>query len=225
MKKYIKLNENNDHLSLGNLFNVIKKLAKNKSSAIQTEIFCNLFNIENISDTTVGNYCTGYRSIGNEYKQIYLNLKKHYQKDKAIMLPIINNLITLIDGLLYSYNNITDINNNNSLKQLCNTLHPYVKNDLYVMSDLKKQLLLFLNNQNYYEFICQVLFFIVLDKQQPLYESDLVTSKVEEILINTNMSINDLKNYLEIKFKEGLSLIPSLKKLANNNELYSLIEL
>ena len=67
---YIKLNNNPNHLSLGNLFNEIKKLSINKSSAIQTEIFCILFNIDSISDTTVNNYCTGYRTIGNNYKQI-----------------------------------------------------------------------------------------------------------------------------------------------------------
>ena len=70
---YIKLNSNNEHLSLGNLFNAIKKISVNKSSAIQTELFCILFNIDNISESTVGNYATGYRAIGNEYKQIYIN--------------------------------------------------------------------------------------------------------------------------------------------------------
>ena len=127
MKKYIKLNNTNEHLSLGNFFNVIKKLSKNKSSAIQTELFCTLFNIENISDTTVGNYCTGYRAIGNEYKQIYLNIKKNYLKDKTNMLEIINNLISIIDGYIYTYNNIIDINNNSTLKSLCTSIHPYIK--------------------------------------------------------------------------------------------------
>ena len=225
MKKYIKLNNTNEHLSLGNFFNVIKKLSKNKSSAIQTELFCTLFNIENISDTTVGNYCTGYRAIGNEYKQIYLNIKKNYLKDKTNMLEIINNLISIIDGYIYTYSNIKDINNNSTLKSLCTSIHPYIKNDLYVPTDLKKELLNYLNNSNYYEFICNTIFFIILDKQQPLYEEDLVSSSIEEILTNTNMSINDLKRYLDIKFKEGISLIQSLKKLANNNNPYALNEL
>ena len=76
MNNYIKLNDNYNHLSLGNLFNAIKENAKNKSSAIQSEIFCLIFNIDSISDTTVGNYCTGYRAIGSSYKQIYLNYRK-----------------------------------------------------------------------------------------------------------------------------------------------------
>ena len=76
---YIKLNNNDNHLSLGNLFNIIKKISKNKSGAIQTELFCILFNIDNISETTVNNYCTGLRSINSSYKQIYINYKKKYQ--------------------------------------------------------------------------------------------------------------------------------------------------
>ena len=42
---YIKLNNNLNHLSLGNILNIIKNNSKNKSSAIQTEIFCIIFNI------------------------------------------------------------------------------------------------------------------------------------------------------------------------------------
>ena len=83
MKAYIKLNDNTSHLSLGNLFNTIKKLSVNKTGAIQTEVFCTLFSIDDISDTTVGNYCTGYRAIGSEYKQIFLEYKKIYQDNKT----------------------------------------------------------------------------------------------------------------------------------------------
>ena len=39
------------------------------------------------------------------------------------------------------------------------------------------------------------------------------------------MSVNDLKKYLEIGFKEGINFIPSLKKLANDNNPYALYEL
>ena len=79
-KQYIKLNSNDNHLSLGNLFRIIKELSKNKSSALQTEIFCTLFGVSDINDTTVNNYCVGCRSIGSEYKQIFLNKQKRYRK-------------------------------------------------------------------------------------------------------------------------------------------------
>ena len=79
-KEYIRMNNNDNHLSLGNLFRVIKELSKNKYTAMQTEIFCILFGVESINDTTVNNYCVGCRKIGNDYKQIFLNLQKKYGK-------------------------------------------------------------------------------------------------------------------------------------------------
>ena len=222
---YIKLNNNNNHLSLGNLFNIIKKISKNKASAIQTEIFCILFNIETISETTVGNYCTGYRRIGNEYKQIYINYLKKYQKDKSILIDTINNLISVTEGYLHNLNTIKEINNNESIKKICHSLHILAKNDIYVPNDLKKELLNLINKASYYEFVCKCLFFIILEKKQPLYLSDIATNTIEEILKNTNISVNSLKDYLTVQFKEGISLIPSLKKLAKENNPYALYEL
>ena len=212
MNNYIKLNDNLNHLSLGNLFNLIKENSKNKSSAIQTEIFCILFNIDNISDTTVGNYCTGYRAIGNTYKQIYLNYQKKYKQDKTILLPTISNIISIMDGYVYNTKNIKEINESLSLKKLVESLHTLSKNDIYVPN-------------KYYEAICNILFYIILEKKQPLYESDLVIETINEILKNTNMSVNDLKKYLEISFKEGINYIPSLIKLANESNPYALYEL
>ena len=225
MNNYIKLNDNHNHLSLGNLFNAIKDGAKNKTSAIQSEIFCLIFNVDTIADTTVGNYCTGYRAIGNEYKQIYLNYQKKYQKNKLVLLPIINNIISVMDGYIYEAKSIDEINTSLVLQKLVGRMHNLAKNDIYVPSKLKKEILAYINNGNYYEAICNILFYVVLEKKQPLYESDLVLETIEEILKNTNMSVNDLKKYLEIGFKEGINFIPSLKKLAENNNPYALYEL
>ena len=100
-KDFIKMNNNDNHLSLGNLFRVIKELSKNKSSALQTEMFCTLFEISDINDTTVNNYCVGCRKIGNDYKQIYLNFQKRYEKDKNIFEDIIISILSIIDGNLY----------------------------------------------------------------------------------------------------------------------------
>jgi len=98
---YIKLNNNDNHLSLGNLFNIIKKISKNKTGAIQTELFCILFNIDNISETTVNNYCTGFRSINSIYKQTYINYQKKYPNNKEILIHTITNLLSIIDGIIY----------------------------------------------------------------------------------------------------------------------------
>ena len=222
---YIKLNNNNEHLSLGNLFNIIKKLSINKSNTTQTEIFCILFNIDNISDTTVGNYCTGYRAIGNDYKQIYINYKKHYEKDKKTLINTINNLIIIMEGYGNNHLTVESINNNPLFQKLCINIIPLIKNDIYIPINTKRNFLTIYENKNYYEFFSEMLFYIILEKIQPIHESDLVKSTIEEILENTNMSVIDLKDYLEIKFKEGISLIPSLKKLTTKNNPYAMHEL
>jgi len=222
---YIKLNNNDNHLSLGNLFNKIKKTSKNKSSAIQTELFCILFNIDNISETTVNNYCTGFRSINSTYKQIYINYKKKYQNDINILIPTINNLLSIIDGYIYNIDSIKELNKLDSLKSLVISLHTLVKNDSYVPNKLKKEILSYIKNHNYYQALSSILFFIILDKKQPIYEEEEIKETIENISRNTNISINDLKKFLEIQFKEGISLIPSLKKLAKENNPYALHEL
>ena len=222
---YIKLNNNDNHLSLGNLFNIIKKISKNKSSAIQTELFCILFNLDNISETTVNNYCTGFRSINSTYKQIYINYKKKYQDNKDILVPTINNLLSIIDGYIYNYKTTKELNNLESLKTLVISLHTLVKNDIYVPKKSKNEILSNIKSNNYYQALSLILFFIILDKKQPIYEEEEIKETLENISRNTNISINDLKKFLEIKFKEGISLIPSLKKLANENNPYALHEL
>ncbi len=225
MKKYIKQNDGYSHLSLGNLFLTIKKYSKNKSGAIQTEVFCTLFNIESITDTTVNNYCTGYRGIGDDYKQIYINFKKKYQKDKSILIPIINNTLSIIDGEIYDIKEIDEINKKDSIKKIITNLHTIVKNDIYVSNNFKVNILSLIKNKDYYSVLCEILFYVILENKQPLYESDLITDTIEEILKDTNISIKDLQEYLSITFKEGISLIRSLKKLASNNNPYALYEL
>ena len=135
-RKYIKLNDNYSHLSLGNVINVIKEESKNKTSAIQSEVFCALFNLDYINESTVNNYCVGSRSIGNDYKQIYINLQKKYQQDEKIFIPIISNILTIISGTIYDINNIKLINENTSLKNIDYKLYNISKNDFYVSKEL-----------------------------------------------------------------------------------------
>ena len=118
-RKYIKLNDNYSHLSLGNVISAIKEESKNKTSAIQSEVFCALFNLDYINESTVNNYCIGSRSIGNDYKQIYINLKKKFEKDETIFIDIICNILSLITGTIYDIKNIYIINENQSLKNIC----------------------------------------------------------------------------------------------------------
>lgn len=96
MKKYIRLNNNDNHLSWGNFTRIVKENTINKSSALQAEIFCTIFDISYIGDTTVNNYCTGVRSIGDEYKQKYLIYKKKYSQNKSVLLDTVINILSII---------------------------------------------------------------------------------------------------------------------------------
>ena len=73
-KNYLKMNDGN-YLSLGNVINVIKKVSNNKN-AMQTEIFCSIFGVNNVGTTTINNYCIGIRAIGLEYRELF---KKKYE--------------------------------------------------------------------------------------------------------------------------------------------------
>jgi hypothetical protein len=98
MKKYIKLNDNDNHLSWGNFTRIVKEYTVNKSSALQVEIFCTVFDTHLVGDTTVNNYCTGIRSINDEYKQKFLIYKKKYTNNKNILVNTVINLLSIIDG-------------------------------------------------------------------------------------------------------------------------------
>lgn len=229
MKKYIKLNNNDNHLSLGNFTRIIKENTINKTSAIQIEVFNALFNTNNINDTTVNNYCIGIRSINNEYKQQYIIYKKKYQKDKYVLLDIIINLLTIITSNIYtnlSKNEKIDIINNNSiLKTITIKLYNISKNDKEVSKELSSNLLYLISNNNLYEALTQILFFIILDKKQPIYEDNLKKEIIENLLNNTLVSPKELEEYLNLKLSEGINYNYSLTTLAKNNNPYALYEL
>ena len=133
MKKFIKMNSSDNHLSLGNLCRTIKEISNNKVFASQTEIFCTIFNIDDISDSTVNNYCIGYRSIGSDYKDIYYNFKKKMQNDDFILIDITLNIISILDGNIYTNDNNIEtlklINSNSNFQKLINSLYNIAKND------------------------------------------------------------------------------------------------
>ena len=103
-KQYIKMNSTDNHLSLGNFFKTIKELSKNKSQALQTELFCLIFNVDNINDTTINNYCVGCRSIKDDYKQIIINREKKYHQDPNEFAPTIISILSIMDSTLHIIN-------------------------------------------------------------------------------------------------------------------------
>ena len=87
-------------------------------------------------------------------------------------------------GQITSYDSVSSLNTSPRLKTLAYSIHPYIKNDLYVPYNFKNNYLHLLKEENYYECICQVLFFTILEKKQPIYDKDLVNTTIDEILRN-----------------------------------------
>lgn len=227
MKQYIKLNDNNKHLSLGNFCRIIKEISLDKSYANQTDIFCTIFNIDSANDSTVNNYCLGCRTISNTYKEQYQNLKREYLKDKAIMNQIVLNIISILDGYIYTseYETTKFINSNNNLKKICELLYNIAKNDTTVQNKFTKQLYTLLAKNTYNECLAEILFYIILEKKQPIYIENIINETIGNILTNTDISINDLETFLKLQFNDGANYIYSLKQLAITNNPYALFEL
>ncbi|MBQ7031431.1 MAG: SEL1-like repeat protein [Bacilli bacterium] len=220
-RKYVKLNDNYSHLSLGNVISVIKDESKNKNSAIQSEVFCALFNIDYMNESTVNNYCIGSRSIGNDYKQIYINLKKQYEKDNNIFIDIICNILSIINGSIYDLKKISSINEQSSLKNICNKLYNISKNDFYVPKDTISKFRKLLKSENYYNLFVELITYAILEKKQPLYEDERTKNVVETLLQNTDISVTDLQNFLILELNEGINFSHSLKRLANDGNPYA----
>ena len=113
-KNYIKMNDGN-YLSLGNIINIIKKVSNN-NNAMQVEIFCSIFGVNNVNLTTINNYCIGIRAIGIEYKEIF---RKNYEEDN--LLENITNLINILDNKIYEVS-LDNINTNDKLNKVINEL-------------------------------------------------------------------------------------------------------
>ena len=126
--KYLKMNNNQRHLSLGNLCRIIKELSLNKTFANQTEIFYAIFGVDDVSDSTINNYCIGYRSIGTDFKQIYIKRKAYPNKefDETMM-----SIASIIKGQIFNNKNhdeIVNILNDSIFKKLCLELYNLAKN-------------------------------------------------------------------------------------------------
>lgn len=209
------MNDNKNYLSLGNLFNIIKKYSKVSASAIQSELFCVLFNLNEINNTTVNNYLIGYRPISLEYKKIYLDLKNKYKVDKNVFIYIIEKVLNILDECIYNIDDVLSINNNESLKNVCNDLVKLAKDDKNISEEFYNKIYTLYNNNNLYECFIEILFYTVLENKQPIYYQDI------EIDLNND----ELKEYLKINLYEGISYISSLKMLAKRGNMYANAEL
>ena len=216
-KKFVKMNDNRNYLSLGNLFNIIKKYSKVSASAMQTEIFCSLFNVSDINKTTVNNYLIGYRAIGLEYKKIYIDLKNKYEKDKAVFYNIIVKILSILDESIYKVNNtvLEFINENNNLNKVCRDLINLSKEDNNISSEFYDKVNNLYETNNLYECFIEFLFYAILENKQPIFIQK----------INVNFRKEELEEYLKINLYEGISYISSLKELAKKGNMYANAEL
>lgn len=223
-RNYVKMNVDDNHLSFGNFCRLIKDLSKNKMSAMQSETFCILFGVDNINDTTVNNYCVGVRGINDDYKQIYLNYYKKYNDDQNVLLNVISSIISLLDGIINKAD-LDTINNNQSLMILSQKLYNIAKNDNSVPDELMVKLSNDLSNSNLVHFISEILFFIILEKKQPLYEDEVKVEIIEGILNSTYISAKELQEYLNIKINEDVNYNYHLKKMSEVGNAYTCFEM
>ena len=85
-KKFIRLNINDNYLSFGNVFRIIKEETNTTNMFLQADLFSIIFNTYNIADSTVNNYCTGLRAINPKYRNYFKELKNKFNQDKNVLI-------------------------------------------------------------------------------------------------------------------------------------------
>ena len=214
-KRYIKMNEKNI-LSLGNICNCIKEVSCGKS-AMQKEIFCVLFNTNDINNTTVNNYIIGIRAIGVLYKKVYIDLYNKYKEDKNIFCDIVINIISLLDEKIYNINEnkIDFINNNYNFNNLCVKILGICNKDNSLSEDFVNKLNNFVKYNDSYDMFVLALYHSIVINKQPIFVND----------VNVSFNKKELEDYMKVKLYEGVSFISSLILLSKNKNMYACAEL
>ena len=214
-KRYIKMNEKNI-LSLGNICNCIKEVSCGKS-AMQKEIFCVLFNTNDINNSTVNNYIIGIRAIGVLYKKVYIDLYNKYKEDKNIFCDIVINIISLLDEKIYNINEnkLDFINNNYNFNNLCIKILDICNKDNSLSEDFVNKLNNFVKHNNLYDMFVLALYHSIVVNKQPIFVTD----------VNVSFNKNELENYMKVKLYEGVSYVSSLILLSKNKNMYACAEI
>lgn len=214
-KRYIKMNEKNI-LSLGNICNCIKEVSCGKS-AMQKEIFCVLFNTNDINNSTVNNYIIGIRAIGVLYKKVYIDLYNKYKEDKNIFCDIVINIISLLDEKIYNINEnkIDFINNNYNFNNLCIKILDICNKDNSLSEDFVNKLNNFVKHNNLYDMFVLALYHSIVINKQPIFVAD----------VNVSFNKKELEDYMKVKLYEGVSYVSSLILLSKNKNMYACAEI
>lgn len=222
--EYIKLNKTDNYLSLGNIFRVIKEESNCKNTFLQSELFCALFDINNIADSTVNNYITGFRSINSIYKENLIYKKNKYSKNKKIFYPNILKVISILENRVVSED--YPINSNTKLKNVCTHLYNIAKNDSDTTNKFCEDLYKLLEKNKNYEFFVECLLFAVLEKKQPIFTSSIISKSLENTIYSTNISHNDILDFINTHLEESMwSVIRKLDTLSKNNNALACIQM
>lgn len=228
-KNFIKMNNNQNQLSLGNFCKAVKNFAQNKSFASQTEIFYCLFGVDNISDSTVNNYCIGYRAIGTEFRQKYISYKNHYNEKPEIFDEVILGLLSILDGIVYPKLTheelLNKIKDHQIFKKLILELYNIAKNDKTVSDIFTKQIYSQISENQMHKTMFDLLVYIVLEKKQPVYTKISQKEMIENVLNNTNISVSELEKFLKLQMQDGINYTHSLKKLVKEKNPYACYEI
>lgn len=226
-RKFIRLNINDNYLSLGNLFRIIKEEANNTNMFLQSDLFAIIFNTYNIADSTVNNYCTGFRAINPKYRSYFKEIENKFEQDNTVLVSTVGKILELIEGKEIKADNITidHINENFKLKHICNRLYNISKNDSDVSIRLSNELYKNLEENNLYDFMAQVLFYVILDKKQPIYINEQLNDIVEKSIYDTNISFNDIQEFIDIQLNSGILSIRGIKELAKKDNPFACFEI
>ncbi len=225
MKDFIKLNVNDNYLSLGNLFRVIKEEANYNNTFWQATLFSIIFNTEDIADSTINNYCTGLRAINSKYKEYILDLKNKFNSNREIFIPILSKILNLIKNENIIYKNIEQINKCKELKNICQKLYYISKNDIDVSTDISNKLYKLLESNDLYDFFVIILFYVVLDRKQPIYYNDKLNRIIEENIYNTNISMRDIQDFITIQLSSWICSMRTIKNLVKNKNPLACFEI
>ena len=227
MKDFIRLNINDKYLSLGNFFRIIKEESNNSATFLQSNLFSIIFNTDDIADSTVNNYCTGLRSINPKYRNYFKEIKNEYEKNQNILINTVGKILELVEDKEVNIDKFTEkqINENFKLEHICNRLYSISKNDADVSVKLSNELHRNLEEKHLYNFIVQVLFYVVLEKKQPIYINENLTNVIEKNIYDTNISVEDIQEFIQIQLNSGIWSIRGIQELAKKKNPFACFEM
>lgn len=226
-KKFLRLNISDNSLSLGNLFRILKEESSNTNTFWQSELFSIIFNTDNIADSTINNYCTGFRAINPKYKNYFKEIKNSFEQNNKVLIQTIGKILDLIESKEINVKtlSISKINENSRLKHICNRLYNISKNDPYVDIVLSNELYKYLEQNDLYNFIAQILFYVILDKKQPIYINEDLNTVIEKNIYDTNISVTNIEEFIKIQLNSGIWSIRGISELAKKNNPFACFEI